>query len=58
MAKINEFAVAIKVSKLLKDNDPITPIMDNETIEQLVAIIQELSGEGALVEMIKLDSEE
>jgi len=58
MAKINEFAVAIKVSKLLKDNDPITPIMDNETIEQLVAIIQELSGEGALVELIKLDSEE
>ncbi len=53
MAKIAETAFVVKASKLLRDNDPDQPILDNEMINQIEAVIQELAGEGTLVEIIK-----
>lgn len=53
MAKIAETAFVVKASKLLRDQDPDTPILDAETIAQIEAVIQELAGEGTLVEIIK-----
>jgi hypothetical protein len=53
MAKIAETAFVVKASKLLRDQDPDTPILDADTISQIEAVIQELAGEGTLVEIIK-----
>lgn len=58
MAKINELNLVVKISELLRDDDEFTPIMDAETLSQLVAVIQELSGNKALVEVVELKSEE
>jgi hypothetical protein len=53
MAKLVESMVVIKVSELVKDDaEEINP-MDNEVLEQLEAVVQELVGEGKLVELIK-----
>ena len=53
VAKLQEDAVAIKLSKLLKDTDQETPILTDETVEQLEVILQELVGAGVLVEIYK-----
>lgn len=58
MAKINELSLVVKISELLRDDEEFAPIMDSETLSQLVAIIQELSGSKALVEVVELKSEE
>ena len=58
MAKINELSLVVKISELLKDDEEFAPIMDSETLAQLVAVIQELSGNKALVEVVELKSEE
>lgn len=50
MAKIQEKVLVIKLSKLLRDQDQETPILDNDTVTQLYAVIQELAGSGVLVE--------
>jgi hypothetical protein len=51
MAKIQEKQLVIKLSKLLKDNDPEVSILDDETLVQLYQVLQELAGPGTLVEM-------
>lgn len=51
MAKIQEKKLVIKLSKLLKDNDPESPILTDETLVQLYQVVQELAGPGTLVEM-------
>ena len=51
MAKIQEKVLVIKLSKLLKDTDQETPILDDDTLTQLYAVMQELAGAGVLVEM-------
>ena len=51
MAKIQEKVLVIKLSKLLKDSDTESPILDDETVTQLYAVLQELAGAGVLVEM-------
>lgn len=51
MAKIQEKVLVIKLSKLLKDADQETPILDDDTLTQLYAVMQELAGAGVLVEM-------
>tara|TARA_B100000900_G_scaffold241186_1_gene205088 strand:- start:12 stop:176 length:165 start_codon:yes stop_codon:yes gene_type:complete len=53
MAKIAETAFVVKASKLLRDNEPDQPILEEEMIQQIQAVIQELAGEGTLVEIIK-----
>ena len=52
MAKLHEEVVIIKVSKLLKDSDTINPVLlTNPTLESLEAVVQELIGAGALIEI-------
>lgn len=54
MAKINELSLTIKVSELLRDDEEFAPIMDSDSISQLIGVIQELSGAKALVEIVDL----
>ena len=51
MAKIQEEIIVIKVSKLLKDSDPAAPILGPDAVAGLEAVVQELAGTNALVEM-------
>ena len=53
MAKLNEEMVVIKISKLLKDQDEVVPMLDAEMTANLEAVIQELAGADKLVEVIK-----
>jgi|14BtaG_2_1085337.scaffolds.fasta_scaffold276515_2 hypothetical protein len=51
MAKINETILVVKVSELVKDNSDETTLLGPEAVEQLEAVIKELSGGHALVEI-------
>jgi len=51
MAKIHEEIIVIKVSKLLKDNESADAILNPEVVASLEAVVQELSGDRALVEL-------
>lgn len=53
MAKLHEEVIVVKVSKLLKDSDSEPVILDNDTVTSIEAVIQELAGAGALVEVQK-----
>ena len=53
MAKLHEEVIVVKVSKLLKDNDSEPVILDTDTVTSIEAVIQELAGAGALVEVQK-----
>ena len=57
MAKINSTNLVISLSKLVKDNDPTEPVLNDETKAQLEVILTELSGPGVLVEIqLNLDT--
>jgi hypothetical protein len=51
MATINSDTIEIKVSELLRDDQPNAAILDADTIAQLIDIIQELVGDKRLVEV-------
>ena len=51
MAKINETILIVKVSELVKDDAVTHPVMDVETIASLEAVVKELAGGNALVEI-------
>jgi len=51
MAQINQETIEIKISELLKDTDSVSPILDTDTLEQLLAVIEQLVGEKRLVEV-------
>ena len=54
MARIAETIFVVKASKLLKDSDPeVNEVLNQDTIAQLEAVIQELAGADTLVEIIK-----
>lgn len=53
MAKLQEEVIVVKVSKLLKDSDAETVILDNDTVASIEAVVQELAGAGTLVEVQK-----
>lgn len=53
VAKLNESMFVVKVSELLKDDQDVQPILDDETINSIEQVIQELAGAGKLVEIIK-----
>lgn len=53
MAKLHEEVIVVKVSKLLKDSESESTILDDETVVNIEAVIQELAGAGALVEVQK-----
>ena len=54
MAKLNEDIVVIKVSKLLRDTEEDTPILDDQLVAQLEQVIGELVP-GSLVEIARVD---
>jgi hypothetical protein len=51
MAKLHEEIIVVKLSKLLKDSEDTTPIMEADVVTSLEAVIQELAGAGVLVEI-------
>lgn len=51
MAKIQEEIIVIKVSRLLKDTETSEVIMNPDVVASLEAVIQELAGGNALVEL-------
>jgi hypothetical protein len=52
MAKLHEEVVVIKVSTLLKDDVTATPVLlTNTTLDSLEAVVAELVGGNALVEI-------
>jgi hypothetical protein len=53
MAKLNEEMVVIKISKLLRDNEPVNSMLDDDMTANLEAVIQELAGADKLVEVRK-----
>jgi len=54
MAKIQEQSIKIKVSKLVKDTDPdANDLLDTSDIENLEAVIRELTEQGVLIEIEK-----
>lgn len=54
MAQLSESMAVIKISKLVKDGETITEMLDDETIAQLEAVLEELVGDPkAMVEVIK-----
>ena len=53
MAKIQEEAVVITVSKLVKNDEPTRDIVDSDTLVALASVAEELLGQGVIVEVSK-----
>lgn len=53
MAKINQQTLVITVSELIRDDQDASPLLSDEVIAQLEAVISELAGAGVLVEVDK-----
>ncbi len=51
MAKINEQTLVITISQLVRDDAPTQPLLSEELVAQLEAVVGELAGNGALVEI-------
>ena len=51
MAKLNEETIEIKISELLRDSEDTNPILDADTLQSLVAVIEQLVGERRVVEI-------
>lgn len=51
MAKLQEDVLVIKISKLVKDSDLVDTTVNEDLITSLEAVVQELVGTGALVEI-------
>jgi len=53
MARIQEQHVVIALSKLKKDTDADETLLPDEVAASLEAVVQELVGEGVIVEIAK-----
>ena len=53
MAKIQEEAIVITVSKLVKNDEPTQNIVDTDTLVALASVAEELLGQGVVVEVSK-----
>lgn len=51
MAKIISDEIGIKVSRLTKDTQELDSVISGEIISTLEQVVQELVGEGAVVEV-------
>jgi hypothetical protein len=51
MAKLQSETIVIQISRMLKNTDDETPILTEDYISSLEAVVQELAGSGALVEI-------
>jgi hypothetical protein len=56
MARMIEEVVVIKVAKLVKDNDSADTILTSDIGTALEQVVQELVGEGVLVEIEQVGS--
>ena len=53
MAKLNEEVIVIKISEMLKDTDPVKPLLPPEMLATLEPVIGELTGrQHVMVEVI------
>jgi|TARA_B110000263_G_scaffold27251_1_gene20775 hypothetical protein len=53
MAKLNEEVIVIKISEMLKDTDPVKPLLPPEMLTTLEPVIGELTGrQNVMVEVI------
>lgn len=53
MAHVVEQVIGIKLSKLVRDSDTDTDLIDDTLVQELEKIVQELSPAGVIVEIIK-----
>jgi hypothetical protein len=53
MAKVHEEVVVITVSKLVKNTDSTTEIINEDIITALGSVAEELLGQGVVVEVNK-----
>lgn len=53
MAKVHEEILVIKMSKLVKDNQEVSSLVSEDTLSALEQVVQELVGEGVLIEVEK-----
>ena len=51
MAKMQEEVLIVKISKLLKDDQAEDILLTADAVVSLEAVLQELAGAGALVEI-------
>ena len=51
MAKIVSDAVVIELSRLTKDDEELGAVVDQEMIATLEQVVQQLVGDGAIVEV-------
>ena len=51
MAKINQQNLVITLSQLIKDSESESVILTSDAVESLEAVIAELAGAGAIVEI-------
>jgi hypothetical protein len=51
MATLHEEIVVIKISKLVRDNEVSSIILNEELLQSLEAVVQELAGTNVLVEV-------
>jgi hypothetical protein len=53
MAKMQTETLVITVTKLLRDTDTEAQVLTDDTVASLEAVVSELAGAGALVEIQK-----
>ena len=53
MAKMIEEIIVIKLAKLVKDSEPSNALVSEDAQIALEQVVQELAGEGVLVEVEK-----
>jgi|TARA_R110000851_G_scaffold308918_1_gene468094 hypothetical protein len=58
MAKVAETIIVIKASRLLKDGEDSIEVLDDEALAQLTAVIEELAGPLALIEIDTMDGQQ
>ena len=49
MAKINEEILVVKISTLLPDAADMIPIMGNDNLQALAAVIREMAGDNRTI---------
>lgn len=51
MAKIHEEVIVVKVSKLIKNDDDATALINDDVVTALEQVAQELLGDSVIVEV-------
>lgn len=51
MAKIVSDAVVIEISRIAKDDEDLSSVVSQEVVETLEQVVQQLVGDGAVVEV-------